>query len=112
MLLVRHQPTNFPLDISLGLIEFEERLIERASPIKIGRLNIPVATTEDLIILKAMADRPQDIADIDHLLTANPHVHRLYIRRVLKEFSRILERPEMHVQFEALLKRHDKRRRE
>jgi hypothetical protein len=112
MVLLKHQATNFPLDVSLGTLEFEEIVIERASQIKINRINIPVATPEDLIILKAIADRPQDIADIDHLLKENPRVDRRYIRRVLMAFSEILERPDISEQVEMLLARHPTRRRE
>lgn len=111
MLLLRHEPTALPLDISLGALEFEERLIERASLIKIRRVNIPVASPEDLIILKAIANRPQDIADVDHLLTANPHVDRSYIRRRLSGFSEILDRPDILDQVETLLALHENRRR-
>ena len=111
MVLLKHQATDFPLDVSLGTLEFEEIVIERASHVKIHRINIPVATPEDLIILKAIADRPQDIADIDHLLRENPQVDRPYIRRVLTAFSGILERPDISEQVEMLLARHQKRRR-
>ncbi len=106
MLLLRHEASNIPLNVSLGLLEFEEGVISRAALIQLGRLKVPVATPEDLIILKAIAGRPQDLADIDNLLEAHSVLDYSSIRRTLREFNKILELPEIVEQVEALLARH------
>ena len=54
-----------PLDVSLGAIPFEERVIERSSafPIQEGA-SLMTCCAEDLIVLKTVAGRDQDWADI------------------------------------------------
>lgn len=57
------------LDVALGGLPFEERMIERSS-----LFDYPLATTlrtcsaEDLIVLKAFAGRAQDWADIERVI--------------------------------------------
>ena len=38
--------------------------MSRATPVVLGDATLPVATVEDLLVLKLEADRPQDIDDI------------------------------------------------
>jgi hypothetical protein len=49
----------YPLDF--------EMLVQRAVPIRMGDLSIPVAAVEHLIEMKAQAGRAQDLADIEAL---------------------------------------------
>jgi len=54
-----------PLDVSLGGLPFEERLIARASDFAIGRdLVLRTCSAEDLIVLKAFAGREIDWLDV------------------------------------------------
>jgi hypothetical protein len=53
----------------------------------------PVATPEDLVILKAIAGRPRDIVDIEGLLAANPTMDRRRVRSVTAMFADLLESP-------------------
>ena len=60
-----------PLDVALAGIPFEERMLKRASPYTYGRgLSLRTASAEDLVVLKAFADRPQDWADIEGILVS------------------------------------------
>ena len=96
MLLLQHESSGVPLDVSLGALGFEEELIGRATIVKLGRLKVPIAAAEDLIILKAVAQRPIDLADIDSLLQAQPRLDLVRIRKTLGQFAGILERPEIN----------------
>jgi predicted nucleotidyltransferase len=106
MLLLLHDPSGVPLDVSLGCLAFEEELIERAQPVKLRRLTVPIAAPEDLIILKAVAARPQDLADIDIVLSAGHRLDLGRIRKTVAFFAATLERPEIVKQLELLLARH------
>ena len=54
-----------PIDISLGALPFEERVIGRASFIRyLPGLRLNTCSAQDLVVLKAFADRPRDWADI------------------------------------------------
>ena len=55
------------MDIAIGQLPFEEELLRRFQVTTVGRLHVPLPTPEDLIVLKAVANRPQDLADIAEL---------------------------------------------
>jgi hypothetical protein len=104
VLLMRHR-SGVDVDLSLGGLPFEKEVIERAQMIDAGGLQISVATPEDLIIMKALARRPQDIADIAGIIEVQPHLDLERIRRWLRDFSAILDMPEILDDLEMLLRR-------
>ena len=58
-----------PVDISLGALPFEERIIERATAYRfLAGIRLHTCSAEDLVVLKAFADRPRDWADIEGIL--------------------------------------------
>jgi hypothetical protein len=65
---VRHRETHVRVDLAIGLTGFERQLIERAQNIAIAGRTVPVATAEDLILLKLLAGRPRDIDDISAIM--------------------------------------------
>jgi len=104
VLLMRHR-SGVDVDLSLGALPFEREMIERAQTIDAGGLQIRVATSEDLIIMKALARRPQDIADIAGIIEVQAHLDVERIRRWVREFSAVLEMPEILDDLEVLLRR-------
>src|SRR5438552_7687209 len=60
VLLLRHGRSQVALDVALAQLEYEHEAIRRSSSVRAGPLTIPTATAEDLIIMKAVAGRPQD----------------------------------------------------
>lgn len=61
---VRHRATQIRVDMAVGLTGFEQQVIRRASGVVLAGRSIPVATAEDLILLKLIAGRPRDTDDI------------------------------------------------
>ena len=58
-----------PIDISLGALPFEERVVDRASDFAyLPDVSLHTCSAEDLIVLKAFADRPRDWSDIEGVL--------------------------------------------
>jgi predicted nucleotidyltransferase len=104
VLLLKHEPDKTPIDLSLGALPFEHESITRASIETIGGVSFPVVTAEDLIIMKAIARRPRDVADIESIVTANPELDRDRIRRWVREFAEILEMPEILTDLESLIR--------
>ena len=105
VLLLRHAPTGVPIDISLGALPFEKEAIDRAVATKVGRFEIPLVTAEDLVILKAVAHRPRDLADIEGILAMHPSLDIVRVRRWVDEFASVLDLPELSADFEATLRR-------
>jgi len=95
VLLLRHDGTGVPIDLSIGFLPFEEEAVRRARTMRAKGLEIPVATPEDLVVLKAIAGRPRDIVDIEGLIAANPGIDRKRIRSVTAAFADLLEAPEV-----------------
>ena len=65
---VIHRATGFPVDIVLGGPGLEERFASAAERVRVGRLQVPVATATHLVVMKVLAGRPKDIEDAAALL--------------------------------------------
>lgn len=102
VLLLAHR-SGIEIDISLGILPFEEEMIRRAIRINIGDGEIPLATPEDLIVMKSLAMRPNDITDINGLLAVNEKIDLRRVRRWVRAFAEELDAPEIIDQVETLL---------
>ena len=61
--------SGIPVDLSLAGLPFEHRVIDRASPFTIAAgAHITTCSAEDLVVLKAFADRVQDWLDIEGII--------------------------------------------
>jgi hypothetical protein len=57
------------VDISLSGLPFEKQMIERATPFLYSqKCSLITCCAEDLIVLKAFADRPQDWMDVEGII--------------------------------------------
>lgn len=112
VLLLRHVPSGIDVDVSLGSLPFEAEALSRAKEHTLGRLKVLLPSPEDLIVMKAIAHRPRDAADIEGILNANPSVNVDSIRRWLGDFAEALDAPELLSDFEALLRHTNKEPRE
>ncbi len=67
-------------DLIIAATEYEEVAIRRAraEPLAEGRL-VLVLAPEDVIVLKLVAGRAQDVADIEAILAARPRLDETYI---------------------------------
>lgn len=101
--LVRHEASGIDADIALGALPFEHEAIDRAVWIEVGGVRIPLPSPEDLIVMKAVARRSRDLADIEAILDAHPKLDLRRIRRWLREFSSTLDTPGILKGFESIL---------
>ena len=109
--LVHHKESGVDVDIALAGLPFEAESIEQAKWRKVGNLTLPLPTPENLIIMKAIAHRPQDMADIKSLVDANPKLDLRRVRRWVKEFSTALDMPDILFDLEKLLRGKQTRKR-
>jgi hypothetical protein len=103
MLLLRHVTTAVDVDVILGKLAFEEKAADRATPMTLGATTLDVVTAEDLIIMKAVARRPQDLRDIEGLLDAHPDADIGFVRLWVREFASALSMPEMYQDLDRLI---------
>lgn len=57
-----------PIDLALGALSFEELAINRSRNINLGGILLRLCSAEDLVIMKAFANRERDWSDIDGIL--------------------------------------------
>jgi hypothetical protein len=86
-----------PIDVALGAIAFEERMISRATRHEfLPGLFLPTCSAEDLIVLKSFADRARDWADIETVLARQQDkLDWIYIHEQLRPLCELKDAPEI-----------------
>jgi hypothetical protein len=105
--LLLRAPSGVGLDIALGGLPFEEQVVDRSSLFTFPP-DVPLRTcsAEDLIVLKAFADRPKDWVDVEGILIRQAgRLDWPYVQAQLAPLVEIKEAPE-------ILGRLDRRRQE
>lgn len=102
VLLLRHQASGINVDISLGVLPFEAELVARSQLFRFGNLYLRLPTAEDLIILKAVAHRIKDLADIQSIVVSHPDLDKERIRFWVEQFGEALDLPELWRDIEKL----------
>jgi len=97
-----------PVDISLSGIAFEKQMIRQASPFQFSEgCSLITCSAEDLIILKAFADRAKDWMDIEGIIMRQGRRLKTdYILRELKPFCEVKDSPEIMRRLEGLLQKY------
>jgi len=103
VVLLRHQESGTNIDISLGMLPFEEEIVERSILVQAGALSVRLPTPEDLIILKAVANRPRDLLDIQTIIESHPDLDRRRIESWVRQFASALDMPELWTDIEDML---------
>ena len=82
--------TGCPLGVAFAGLEFEQRMFERATDWRpTGKGRIRTCSAEDLVVLKAFANRPQDWIDIERVIIRQHH--RLDRQLILTELTPLVE---------------------
>lgn len=97
-----------PLDVSLAALPFEERVIERSSAFAFAPgAVLETCSAEDLIVLKAFADRPQDWLDIEGtIVRQGSALDRALIVEELEHLLALKEDPSPMATLQTLFRRH------
>ena len=101
VVLLRHAESGTGIDISLGMLPFEEEMIARSVEYDVEGMKIRLPTPEDLIILKAVAHRPKDLLDIQGIINSHPDLDHQHIRNWVQQFSELLAMPEIWEDIDA-----------
>lgn len=106
VLLLRHEPTGTPMEVSLAWLPFEREALRRAEVIEVAGMGIPVARAQDLVVYKAIAWRDRDRADIERLLRGHAsEIDLAEVRRIVAEFAEALGEKERLGEFDRLVAR-------
>ena len=98
-----HVRTGMPVDIVLGGPGLEERFTARATRRHVEGTAVPVASAEDLVVMKVLAGRPKDIEDIAAVLAAqHASFDASYTRLTLTALEQALGQSDLLPLFERL----------
>jgi hypothetical protein len=103
VLLLRHAASGVNIDISLGILPFEEEMVTRSVVHRVGALSLRLPTPEDLIIIKAVAHRPKDLLDIQAIAENNPDLDLARIQYWVQVFAQALDQPDLWQELQAFL---------
>jgi hypothetical protein len=105
--LLLHSHSGVPIDVSLGALEFEDRMTARAAPATVvAGQTFRVATAEDIIVMKTVAGRPQDWQDVTGIIVKQgAKLDWKYIQRNLAPLLESMEAPERGAELAALRQR-------
>lgn len=102
-LLLRHTESAVDMDVILGGLPFEAEAVSRASTHDLGGVHVRLPQVEDLLIMKAIAHRPQDLRDIEGVLEVFPNANLESVRQFIREFAAAIEQPDLPQELEKLL---------
>jgi len=106
VLLLRHEPSGTPLEVSLGWLPFELEALKRSTIVRVGNVDVSIAVPEDLVIYKALAWRDRDRYDVERLLVLHQAAIDLdRVRDFVRQFAEVLEEPGRVAEFESLVQR-------
>lgn len=94
------------VDLVLASLPFEEDVIKNGVCRDVGGLSIRLPRPEDLIVMKAVAHRPRDIADIEGIVDAQQSLDWESIAQVAGEFAEALAASEILRTVETFRRRH------
>ena len=86
-----------PIDVALGGIAFEEQVVSRATRYEfLPALSLLTCSAEDLVILKAFADRPRDWGDVETIIARRQaRLDWDYIYEQLEPLCQVNDHPEI-----------------
>jgi uncharacterized nucleotidyltransferase DUF6036 len=104
-----HVASAMPVDVVLAGPGPEELFFGRIERRVVDGVLIPVASAEDVIVMKLLAGRPKDVDDVVAILAAHPDTLDLdLVRGLLAELEEALERGDLQHELErALLRSRD-----
>jgi len=98
-----HRATAMPVDIVFAGSGLEREFLDRAEPVDIGGIVVPLIHAEDLMIAKILAGRPKDIEDARALWkTRGTELDGERIRRVLRLLEEALSQSDLLPAFDSI----------
>jgi hypothetical protein len=99
-----HRASQLPVDVVLAGPGLEERFLARAELREIEGIAVPLASREDLVVMKLLAGRPKDLEDVAALATGSG-LDLGYLRATLGELERAIDRSDLLPLLEGVLGR-------
>ncbi len=104
VLLIR-APSGMGIDVALGALPFEEAAVQRARNIEVSPgIHLRLCTAEDLIVMKAFADRPLDWNDVKGIIIrqGSAKLDWPYVFQHLTPLAELKEQPDIVTRLRAM----------
>jgi hypothetical protein len=102
---VLHEDTKTPLDIVLAGAGIEELFFDGARLVDVSGEQVPVASPEDLVVMKVLAGRPKDLEDVVAVLAAQEEFDEKRTRWLIELLQQALDQSDLLPVFEGCLTR-------
>ncbi len=103
--LLRHVQSSIDIDVILGGLPFEQSAVDHGQTYEVGGISLRLPRVEDLLIMKAVAHRPQDLQDIEGLLELHPDADIDAVRQWVGAFAVAAAMSDILEDFDKLLAR-------
>ncbi len=101
-----HDPTGFPCDLVLAGPGLEPIFLDRLVVIRVDDLDVPVASAEDILVMKVLAGRPKDLEDAASVIAANgDRLDLSQVQSTLREIERALDRNDLIAVLDQIVER-------
>jgi hypothetical protein len=102
---VLHRPSGMPIDLVLAGPGLEDLFFKRRRWRIVDGVRVPVASPEDIIVMKVLAGRGKDEDDVVAILAARPKLNADLVRATLATLEQAIDQADLGPRFEALLVR-------
>lgn len=100
-----HSRSGMPIDIVLSGPGLEELFFARRRRRIVEGVPVPVASPEDLVVMKVLAGRGKDEDDVVAILAAQRKLNLERVRKTLGALERALDQSDLNPRFKVLLGR-------
>ena len=100
-----HRGSGMPVDLVLAGPGLEELFLKRRRRRMLDGVSVPVASPEDMVVMKVLAGRGKDEDDAVAILAAQRKLKLERVRRTLDMLERALDQSDLRPRFETLLRR-------
>jgi len=97
-----HSRSGMPIDIVLAGPGIEELFFSRRRRRIVEGVPVPVASPEDVVVMKVLAGRGKDEDDVIAILAAQRNLNIERVRKTLDALERALDQSDLSPRFEAL----------
>jgi hypothetical protein len=92
--LLLQSATGIGIDVALGALPYEELVVSRATPFEfLPDVSLLTCSAEDLVVLKAFADRPRDWLDVEGIAIRQESLDWEYIECQLRPLAEAKDSP-------------------
>jgi len=99
-----HGASGMPVDLVLAGPGLEERFFGRIETFEVEGVRVPVASAEDMVVMKILAGREKDRGDAAAILAARvKDLDLAYVRRTLRVLETALDRRDLLAALETLV---------